>query len=77
MIYRARWLATVKTPDLEVDLHGVPVGESPYSLLQQVNAALAQSYQPFMAWRPLPHYCVYQLILIADLALPSNWQLGM
>jgi hypothetical protein len=27
------------------------VGESPYSLLQQVNAALAQSCQPFVAWR--------------------------
>jgi hypothetical protein len=28
------------------------------------------------AWRPLPDYGVYQLILIADLALPGNWQLG-
>jgi hypothetical protein len=28
-----------------------PVGESPFSLLQQVSAALAQSCQPFMAWR--------------------------
>jgi hypothetical protein len=27
------------------------VGESPYNLLQQVNAALAQSCQPFVAWR--------------------------
>ena len=30
---------------------------------------------PGAAWRPLPDYGVYQLILIADLALPSNWQL--
>jgi hypothetical protein len=27
------------------------VGENPYNLLQQVNAALAQSCQPFVAWR--------------------------
>jgi hypothetical protein len=27
------------------------MGESPYNLLQQVNAALAQSCQPFVAWR--------------------------
>jgi hypothetical protein len=35
----------------ERDLQHTAVGESPYSLLQQVNAASAQSYQPFVAWR--------------------------
>jgi len=28
-----------------------PVGEIPYNLLQQGNAALAQTCQPFVAWR--------------------------
>ena len=51
VIDRARRLATVKTPDREIVLRDVPVGESPYNLLQQVNAALAQSCQPFVAWR--------------------------
>lgn len=51
VIDRARRLATVKVPDREIVLRDVPVGESPYNLLQQVNAALAQSCQPFMAWR--------------------------
>ena len=27
------------------------MGESPYNLLEQVNATLAQSYQPFVASR--------------------------
>jgi hypothetical protein len=27
-------------------------------------------------WQHQPDYGAYQLILIADLALPSNWQLG-
>jgi len=51
LIDRARCLATVKTPDREIVLRDVPVGENPYNLLQQVNAALAQSCQPFVAWR--------------------------
>jgi hypothetical protein len=51
VIDRARRLATVKAPDREIVLRDVPVGENPYSLLQQVNAALAQSCQPFVAWR--------------------------
>ena len=51
VIDRARRLATVKAPDREIVLPEVPVDESPYSLLQQVNAALAQSCQPFVAWR--------------------------
>jgi hypothetical protein len=51
VIDRARLLAIVKTPDREIVLRDVPVGESPYNLLQQVNAALAQSCQPFVAWR--------------------------
>jgi hypothetical protein len=51
VIDRARRLATVKTKDREIVLRDVPVGESPYNLLQQVNAALAQSCQPYVAWR--------------------------
>jgi len=51
VIDRARRVATVKTKDREIVLRDVPVGESPYNLLQQVNAALAQSCQPFVAWR--------------------------
>ncbi len=51
VIDRARRLATVKTKDREIVLRDVPVGESHYNLLQQVNAALAQSCQPFVAWR--------------------------
>jgi hypothetical protein len=51
VIDRARRLATVKTSDREIVLRDVPMGESPYNLLQQVNAALAQSCQPFVAWR--------------------------
>ena len=51
VIDRVRRLATVKTSDREIVLRDVPVGESPYNLLQQVNAALAQSCQPFVAWR--------------------------
>jgi hypothetical protein len=51
VIDRARRLATVQTPDREIVLRYVPVGESPYNLLQQVNAALAQGCQPFVAWR--------------------------
>jgi hypothetical protein len=51
VIDRARRLATVKTKDREIVLRDVPVGESPYNLLQQINAALAQSCQPFVAWR--------------------------
>jgi hypothetical protein len=51
VIDRTRRLATVKIPDREIVLRDVPVGESPFSLLQQVNAALAQSCQPFVAWR--------------------------
>jgi hypothetical protein len=31
--------AIVKTPDREIVLRDVPVGDSPYNLLQQVNAA--------------------------------------
>ena len=45
VIDRARRLATVKTPDREIVLRDVPVSESPYSLLQQVNAAPAQNCQ--------------------------------
>jgi hypothetical protein len=51
VIDRARRLATVKTPDLEIVLRDVPVSESPYNLLQQVNVALAQNCQPFLVWR--------------------------
>jgi hypothetical protein len=51
MIDQARRLATVITSDREIVLRDVPVGESPYGLLQQVNAALAQSCQPFVVWR--------------------------
>ena len=51
VIDRARRLATVRTKDREIVLRDVPAGESPYNLLQQVNAALAQSCQPFVAWR--------------------------
>ena len=51
VIDQARHLATVKIPDREIVLHDVPTSESPYSLLQQVNATLAQSCQPFVAWR--------------------------
>ncbi len=51
VIDRARRLATVKTTDREIVLRDVPMSESPYSLLQQVNAALAQGCQPFVAWR--------------------------
>lgn len=51
VIDRARRLATVKTSDREIVLRDVPVGESPSNLLQQVNAALAQSCQPFVVWR--------------------------
>jgi len=51
IIDRARRLATVKTKDREIVLRDVPAGESPYNLLQQINAALAQSCQPFVAWR--------------------------
>jgi hypothetical protein len=51
VIDRARRLATIKTKDREIVLRDVPAGESPYNLLQQINAALAQSCQPFMAWR--------------------------
>src|SRR3990170_2822579 len=51
VIDRARRLATVKTKDREIVLRDVPVGENPYNLLQQINAALAQSCQPFVAWR--------------------------
>lgn len=51
VIDRARRLATVKTKDREIVLRDVPVSDSPYNLLQQVNVALAQSCQPFVAWR--------------------------
>jgi len=51
VIDQAHRLAMVKTKDREIVLRDVPVGESPYNLLQQVNAALAQSCQPFVAWR--------------------------
>lgn len=51
VIDRARRLATVKTPDREIVLREVPVSESPYNLIHQINAALAQSCQPFVAWR--------------------------
>ena len=51
VIDRARRLATVKTLDREIVLRDVPIGESPYNLLQQVNTALTQSCQPFVAWR--------------------------
>ena len=51
MIDRARRLATVKVLDREIVLRDVPVGESPYNLLQQINATLAQSCQPYVAWR--------------------------
>jgi hypothetical protein len=51
VIDRARRLANIKTGDREIVLRDVPVGESAYNLLQQVNAALAQSCQPFVAWR--------------------------
>lgn len=49
VIDRARRLATVKTSDREIVLRDVPVCESPYNLLQQVNVAPAQSCQPFVA----------------------------
>jgi hypothetical protein len=51
VIDRARRLAIVRISDREIVLRDVPVGESPYNLLQQVNTALAQSYQAFVAWR--------------------------
>jgi hypothetical protein len=51
VIDQSRRLATVKTTDREIVLRDVPMSESPYSLLQQVNAALAQGCQPFVAWR--------------------------
>jgi hypothetical protein len=51
LIDRARRLATIKTKDREIVLRDVSLGESSYSLLQQVNVALAQSFQPFVAWR--------------------------
>jgi hypothetical protein len=51
VIDRARRLATLKTKDREIVLRDVPVGESPYNLLQQINAALAQGWQPFVVWR--------------------------
>jgi hypothetical protein len=51
VIDQAARLVTVKTPDHEIILRDVPVGKSPYSLLQQVNTALAQSCQPYVAWR--------------------------
>ena len=51
VIDRARRLATVKASDREIVLRDVPVAESPYNLLQQINAALTQSCQPFVAWR--------------------------
>ncbi len=51
VINRARRLATVKFADHEIVLRDVPVGENPYSLLQRVNTALAQSCQPYVAWR--------------------------
>jgi len=51
VIDRARRLATVKVAGQEIVLRDVPVSENPYSLLQQVNAALAQSCQPLVAWR--------------------------
>jgi hypothetical protein len=51
VIDRARRLATVKAPDREIVLRDAPVSESPYNLLQQINAALARSCQPFVAWR--------------------------
>lgn len=51
MIDRAHRLATVKTQDREIVLRDVQVGESPYNLLQQVNAALIQGCQPFVVWR--------------------------
>ncbi len=47
---RARRLAPVEARNREIALHDAPVGESPYSLLQQVNAALSQSCQPFVVW---------------------------
>jgi hypothetical protein len=47
----ARRLAMIKTPDREIVLRDVPVGERPYSLLQQANTALTQSCPPFVAWR--------------------------
>ena len=48
---QARRLAAVKTPDREIVLRDVPMSESPYNLLQQINAILAQSCQPFVVWR--------------------------
>jgi hypothetical protein len=51
VIDRARRLAIVKTKDREIVLRDVSMGETPYNLLQQVNVALAQSCQPFVAWR--------------------------
>ena len=51
VINRACRLATVKTDDREIVLRDVSVGETPYNLVQQVNATLAQSCQPFVAWR--------------------------
>lgn len=35
----------------EIAQRAVPTDESPYNLLQRVNATLAQSRQPFVAWR--------------------------
>lgn len=51
VIDRARRLATIKTKNREIVLRDVSLGESSYSLLQQINTALAQSCQPFVAWR--------------------------
>jgi hypothetical protein len=51
VIDRSRRLATVKAGDQEMVFTDVPVGESFYNLLYQVNAAIAKSHQPFVVWR--------------------------
>ena len=50
-IDRSHCLATVKAGDREIVLTDVPVGESLYNLLYQINATIARSHQPFVVWR--------------------------
>ena len=51
VIDRSYRQATVNAGDSEIVLTDVPVGENLYSLLYQINATLAKSYQPFVVWR--------------------------
>jgi hypothetical protein len=50
-IDRARRLATIRHDRQELTLADVPAFESPYSLLDQLNAVLAEARQPFVVWR--------------------------